>query len=176
MLLIITSPSWGGKTTLQNALIEKWWSTTINFTTREPRSEKEKDSYVFLTKEAFMKKVINGDFLENTEFNWEYYWVSKYLPKWNVVTVLDPVGRNKVMEKYAREGKKVVTVYLNISEEEQYRRLENRGWKINEIRERQKDFHWMSPTKFCYLINWEMSTEDIVGDIEDIITKEQCDL
>ena len=169
MLLIITSPSGWGKTTLKNALLEQWWNDTLNFTTREPRSEREKDEYVFVTKDVFMKKFANWDFLETTEFNWELYWASKYLPEWNVVTILDPVGRNQIMEKFARDGKKVVTVYLNIWEEEQYRRLVERGSSIDEINTRQKDLDWMSPTKFCYVINWELSREEILHNVDDIL-------
>ena len=168
-LLIITAVSCWGKTTLQNELLERWYRSPINFTTRKPRSEKEKDEYVFITKSVFMKKLANGDFLEHTVPNWEYYWTSRFLPSGDIVLVLDPVGRAQVMEKYAREGLKVTTIYLNISPELQLERLEERRMSVIDIKARQKDFDWLSPTKFCLEIDWELNVSEIADIVEDHI-------
>jgi len=171
-LLIITSPSAWGKTTLKNELVEnRGWKSAINFTTRQPRSEREKDDYVFIDKETFFKKLRNGDFLEHTSYQGEEYAVSRFLPKGNVVMVLDPIGRNQVMSKWAAEGLKVNTVYLEISPEEQRRRLEARVWvSVNDIRGRQKDFRWFDRTKFCLEIDWTRSVIDIADIVEDSLS------
>lgn len=169
-VVIITSPSAWGKTWLQNELVERWFKSPINFTTRKPRSEKEKDEYVFVTKKVFMRKLANGDFLEHTEFNGNYYWVSRFLPEWNVVMVLDPTGRSQIMERYARVWLEVATIYLNISPELQLARLEERRMSVIDIKARQKDFDWMSPTKFCLEINGDAPVEEIADIVEDYIS------
>lgn len=165
-LVVITSPSAWGKTTLQNELVERGWKSAINFTTRKPRSEKEKDEYVFINKKQFFTKLANGDFLEHTEFNWNYYWASRALPAGNVVMVLDPVGRDQIMEKYARAWIEVNTVYLNISPELQLERLEERRMSVADIKARQKDFDWMCPTKFCLEMDWDRDVTEIADSLE----------
>jgi len=54
-------------------MLERGWKRPINFTTRKPRSEREKDEYVFIDEKTFMTKFANGDFLEHTNFNGNYY-------------------------------------------------------------------------------------------------------
>ena len=154
-LLIITWVSCSWKTTLQNELIERGWEKPINFTTRQPRSDREKDEYVFIDSKTFMRKFANGDFIEHTSFNWNYYWVSRCLPHGNTVIVLDPVGRGQIMEKMARAWVDVTTIYLDIPTEVQRERLEERRMSVNDIRARQKDYKWFDKTKFCMEMSWE---------------------
>lgn len=168
-LLIISSPSAWGKTTLKDELVRRWWKSALSFTTRKPRSEREKDEYVFLTKRQFFDKLENWDFLEHTQFNWENYGVSKTLPEGNVVIVLDPVGRNQVMEQYARTGERLHTLYLDISPELQLERLEERRMSVIDIKARQKDFDWMSPTKFCMEMDWDEDVALIADEVEESI-------
>jgi len=165
-LLLITWVSASGKTTLQNELLERGWKRPINFTTRKPRSEREKDEYVFIDVKTFMKKFANGDFLEHTCFDGNYYWVSRYLPQGNVCIVLDPIGRAQVMEKMARAWLEVTTLYINIPTEVQRQRLEERGCSVNELRARQKDYAWFDKTKFCMDADWEEDVQLAADKIE----------
>jgi len=178
-LLILTWVSASGKTKAKEELVERWWKSAINFTTRKPRSDKEKDDYVFVDRKTFFKKLANGDFIEHTQFNWEEYAVSRCLPLGNVVTILDPVGRNQIMEKYTRAWIKVHTIYLNVNQEEQLRRLNDRNLSVTEIKERQLDYHWFDRTKFCLEIdnNWDEPIEEIVDYIEAYIFNwnNECD-
>ena len=124
-LVILTWPSWSGKTTLQQELLNRWWSRPLNFTTRKPRTKErienlsssppwedflseELDEYIFLTEWQYMKKLINWDFLEHTNWYGNWYWMSKFLPEWDVIAILDPVGRAQVMEKAARIWWKII--------------------------------------------------------------------
>ena len=184
-LVIITGVSWSWKTTLQNELINRGWVRPINFTTRSPRNEKTKeelrqnkadwesdekiggvaftsdelDEYVFLTKKQFLKKLANGDFMESTNWYGNFYWVSKYLPKnEKVCVILDPVGRQQVMAKAAMDWWRIISFYIYIDEDEQYRRLsEERRSSIEDINERLKDNLHFFPTPNCILLNGETS-------------------
>ncbi len=166
-LLIITSPSAWWKTTLQNELVKRGWKTPTNFTTRKPRSEKEKDEYVFITKKQFFEKLENGDFLEHTEYNNHFYAAGKHLPEGNVVLVADPVWRDMVMQMWARGWMNVKTVYINIDEETQLQRLEDRRTSVLDIKARQKDFNYMSPTSFCLEVEGTDNIEDIANEVEE---------
>lgn len=76
LLVVISAPSGGGKTTLCNALLAARPDMTraITCTTREPRGE-EKDGvdYYFLDAASFLKRVQAGNFLEHaTVFGHSY--------------------------------------------------------------------------------------------------------
>lgn len=161
-IVLLTGISWSWKTTLQNYMLENWWSRPINFTTRQPRSDEELDEYVFLTKKQFLTKFWNGDFLESTNYWWNFYWVSKTLPKqYKVCIILDPIWRSQVMELFNRQWIKYESYYLEISYEEQVRRLEARWDNEEQIVKRLKDNQWFHPTPFCTVIDWTVPVEDI---------------
>src|SRR5215471_13972081 len=68
LLILISAPSGGGKTTLCQRLLEARpnMSRAITCTTREPRKgEREGVDYYFLTAESFLKRVQAGNFLEH---------------------------------------------------------------------------------------------------------------
>jgi len=76
LLVVISAPSGGGKTTLCNALLaaRPHMTRAITCTTREPRGE-EKDGvdYYFLDAGSFLKRVQAGNFLEHaTVFGHSY--------------------------------------------------------------------------------------------------------
>ena len=68
LLILISAPSGGGKTTLCNLLLEARPEMTraITCTTREPRAgEREGVDYYFLEAENFLKRLQAGNFLEH---------------------------------------------------------------------------------------------------------------
>ena len=180
-IVIITWVSCSWKTTLQNELLNRWWSRPLNFTTRKPRdvnalhytdedwdfSSKELDEYIFLSESNFFKKLKNWDFLENTNYMWNRYWVSRYLPKWNICIVLDPVWRNQVMEHFSRLWIEYETYYLVISKELQEKRLLKRWDTEKEILRRKRDFNWFSATNKCKILRWDLSWEELADIIEN---------
>lgn len=65
------------------------YNSSLNFTTREPRNEKELDDYVFLSKEQFLYKMEKGDFAEYTFYNGNWYGVSKFISPKSVL-IMEP--------------------------------------------------------------------------------------
>lgn len=173
-LVIITWVSWSGKTTIQDAMLKQWWARPINFTTRNPRTNnaleiddewdynsKELWEYIFITEDVFFKKLSNWDFIEHTNYNGNWYWISRCFPNnENVCLVLDPIGREQVLEKLSREFEDInlVCVYLDIPRETQEQRLKVRWDSQEEIDKRIEDFNWFCPfwpwarTKYKWLL------------------------
>jgi guanylate kinase len=67
VLWVVSGPSGSGKTTLCSKLLEKGLGIvrSISCTTRSVRKgEKNHRDYIFISKETFLEKIKNGDFLE----------------------------------------------------------------------------------------------------------------
>jgi guanylate kinase len=68
LLIVISAPSGGGKTTLQDQLLaaNPGMARAVTCTTREPRpGEKDGEDYYFLDATSFLKRVQAGNFLEH---------------------------------------------------------------------------------------------------------------
>jgi len=70
ILIVISSPSGAGKTSLANAIVEEkkniYFSTSV--TTRPPRDGEENGrEYIFTNKNKFDEMIINGEFIEYAE-------------------------------------------------------------------------------------------------------------
>ncbi len=75
-ILVLSSPSGGGKTTIARALLtaRENLGFSISATTREPRSgEKDGADYHFLTVDEFVKRRERGEFLEWAEYSGNLY-------------------------------------------------------------------------------------------------------
>lgn len=80
LLIVISSPSGGGKDTVIRELLTRIPNTTRNITTtsRAPRpGNQEGVDYYFISREAFEDKISAGDFVEYNEFAGNYYGTEK---------------------------------------------------------------------------------------------------
>tara|TARA_Y100001933_G_scaffold110158_1_gene110298 strand:+ start:82 stop:741 length:660 start_codon:yes stop_codon:yes gene_type:complete len=80
ILIVISSPSGAGKTSLANAIVEEnkniYFSTSV--TTRPPRDGEENGrEYIFTNKNKFDEMIINGEFIEYAEVFGNYYGTPK---------------------------------------------------------------------------------------------------
>lgn len=75
ILLVVSGPSGSGKTTLCRRLADEGEAHySISCTTRSPRpGETNGKDYHFLTREQFVSKLENGDFIENAEVHGNLY-------------------------------------------------------------------------------------------------------
>ena len=140
LLIVVSAPSGGGKTTLCKQLIEHHPNMTraVTCTTRAPREgEKDGVDYYFLEAESFLKRVQAGNFLEHATVYGNSYGIlkSEVLSKLrhgkDVVLNIDVQGAATVREK-AHEDEELkralVTVFLTTATfSELEERLRKRG-------------------------------------------------
>ena len=155
VMVILSSPSGAGKTTLVKLLSEEnKYKISISHTTRKPRlNEKNGIDYFFVEKKKFKEMINNNEFLEYAEVFNNYYGTTKK----NVFLNLDK-GINMVFDIDWQGTEKIVSKQLNYklisffilppSRDELLNRLSNRDMKDKLIvEERMKQFdkdilHW----------------------------------
>ena len=179
-LIVVSAPSGGGKTSLIKALLEDFDEVDIllgvSFTTRKPRSkEKNGQSYYFISKEEFQKKMDEGDFLESAEVFGNYYgtskeWVSNKLSKGHdVMLELDWQGALQVKKSYPE----AITVFvLPPSIKELEVRLKKRRQDSKETISKRISFakqEIQKSNKFDVLI-LNNSFKDALNDLKQVVT------
>ena len=154
-MIILSSPSGAGKTTLVKLLSErKGFLTSISHTTRTPRSnEVDGKDYHFVNNDKFQKMINNNEFLEYAKVFKNFYGTTKSnifkeLDKGNnVIFDIDWQGTNQIISQKLKN--RLLTFFiLPPSREELFKRLSNRDMKDKLIaEERMKQFdkdvlHW----------------------------------
>ena len=156
IILILSSPSGAGKTTLVNLVSKKKnFTTSISHTTRKPRSnEVNGKDYYFVNDIEFKNLIKNNEFLEHAKVFNNFYGTSKK-PVFdnlkngkNVIFDIDWQGTKQIKNQNIKY--KIITFFvLPPSKEILYERLSNRDMKDKLIAsERMKDFykdvkHWV---------------------------------
>ena len=154
-MIILSSPSGAGKTTLVKLLSKrKGFLTSISHTTRTPRSnEVDGKDYYFVNNDKFEKMINNKEFLEYAKVFKNFYGTTKSnifkeLDKGNnVIFDIDWQGTNQIISQKLKN--RLLTFFiLPPSREELFKRLSNRDMKDKLIaEERMKQFdkdvlHW----------------------------------
>ena len=193
-MIILSSPSGAGKTTLVKLLSErKGFVTSVSHTTRTPRSnEVDGKDYHFINKEKFEEMINNNEFLEFAKVFKNFYGTTKSnifeeLNKGNnVIFDIDWQGTNQIISQKFKN--KLLTFFiLPPSRQELFKRLTNRDMKDKLIaEERMKQFdkdvlHWKdynyviinNDLEVCYkqiseYIDCEINQKEITYD-EDFI-------
>ena len=157
IMVILSSPSGAGKTTLVNLLSEKDnFNISISHTTRKPRNKEipNKD-YYFVNEEEFKRLIDNEEFLEYAKvFNNLYGTtrspvINKLQNGENVIFDIDWQGADQIKNK--KLDYKLITFFiLPPSREILFKRLSNRDMKDKLIAdERMREFnrdvlHWIN--------------------------------
>ena len=157
IMIILSSPSGAGKTTLVNLLSkEKNFEVSISHTTRQPRqNEVDKKDYYFVTEESFKRLIKNEEFLEYAKVFNNFYGTTRTpvidnLNKGkNVLFDIDWQGADQIKNK--KLDYKLITFFiLPPSKRVLFERLSNRDMKDKLIaEERMKQFsrdvlHWIN--------------------------------
>jgi guanylate kinase len=157
IMVVLSSPSGAGKTTLVKLLSKKKkFNISISHTTRKPRiSEIADQDYYFVNDEKFQKLINNEEFLEYAKVFNHYYGttrtpvIEKLEKGKNVVFDIDWQGADQIKNK--RLNYKLITFFvLPPSKQVLFERLSSRDMKDKLIvEERMKEFsrdvlHWIN--------------------------------
>ena len=181
VMIILSSPSGAGKTTLAKLLSQKKnFEISISHTTRSPRpNEKQNDDYFFVDEEEFRRLIKNEEFLEYAKvFNNLYGTtrtpvIDKLSKGKNVLFDIDWQGADQIKNK--KLDYKLITFFiLPPSKDVLFQRLSNRDMKDKLIaEERMKQFerdvlHWIN---YDYVVINE-SIKNCLEKIENLIEAE----
>ena len=157
IMVILSSPSGAGKTTLVNLLSKQDdFKISISHTTRQPRpSEIPNKDYYFVNENEFNRLIRNEEFLEYAKVFNNFYGstrtpvINKLNKKINVLFDIDWQGADQIKNKKL-DYKLISFFILPPSKEELFDRLSNRDMKDKLIvEERMKQFerdvlHWIN--------------------------------
>ena len=157
IMIVLSSPSGAGKTTLVNLLSKlKNFEISISHTTRQPRHNEITDKdYYFVSEDKFKRLIKNGEFLEYAKVFNNYYGttrtpvIDKLDKGKNILFDIDWQGADQIKNK--KLDYKLITFFiLPPSKEVLFQRLSNRDMKDKLIaEERMKQFsrdvlHWIN--------------------------------
>ena len=157
VMIVLSSPSGAGKTTLVRMLSEmNNFEVSISHTTRQPRNnETSNKDYFFVNEDEFKRLIRNEEFLEYAKVFNNFYGttrtpvIDKLDKGKNVLFDIDWQGADQIKNK--KLDYKLITFFiLPPSKEELFERLSNRDMKDKLIvDERMKEFsrdvlHWIN--------------------------------
>ena len=157
VMIVLSSPSGAGKTTLAKLLSkQKNFEISISHTTRQPRpNEKNEEDYYFVSEEKFKRLINNEEFLEYAKVFNNFYGttrtpvIDKLNKGKNVLFDIDWQGADQIKNK--KLDYKLITFFiLPPSKEVLFERLSNRHIKEKLIAEErinqfERDvLHWIN--------------------------------
>ena len=138
LLIVLSGPSGSGKGTVRAQVMKRGdFAFSVSATTRAPREgERDGVDYYYITREQFEERIANGDMLEYTEYNGNYYGT----PLKEALEVIDS-GRNLILEIEVEGAMNVKRQYpdavlillLPPTFAEQEKRLRGRGTESEEV-------------------------------------------
>ena len=157
IMVVLSSPSGAGKTTLVNLLSKKnSFFISISHTTRKPRpNETEGKDYYFVTDDEFKRLIKNDEFLEYAKVFKNFYGTTRTAViqnlenNHNVIFDIDWQGADQIKNKNL-DYKLITFFILPPSKKVLFERLSNRDMKDKLIaEERMKQFdrdvlHWIN--------------------------------
>ena len=160
--IIIAAPSGSGKTTIVNKLLNEknlGLSFSISATSREPRkNEKDGENYFFISKEEFLRRVNNDEFVEWEEVYRGLFYGTLFselenAKEKNLIFDIDVIGGLNIKRKYRDKS---LTIFIKPpSLDELKKRLKNRDSDTAEnikIRIDKAKDEMLSANKFDYII------------------------
>ena len=134
-MIVLSGASASGKTEAAKMLMAKYGiQKAITTTTRPMRvNEVNGRDYFFVSKEQFDQLIKEDKFVEHTVYNGNYYGSTKDQIASDRVVVIDLEG----LKSYSRlNDSRIVTFYLDTSEDIRYKRMLERGDKEEDAKRR----------------------------------------
>ncbi len=179
-IIVFSAPSGCGKGTMLGEILkDERFHLSVSATTRAPREgEKDGVNYHFITREDFMKRVDNGEFLEHAEYCDNLYGTlrSEVIPfieeGKNVILEIEVKGAMQMREKYPDA---MFVFIAPPSMAEIRRRLLKRGTETEDVIEKriaQATMELGYAQDYDYIIVND-ALEDAVADFFTVIRAEQ---
>lgn len=182
LLFVISGPSGAGKGTICSAYLKDAQNTwlSVSATTRAPRAgETDGTSYYFLSRDEFLQRLEQGDFLESAEVYGNFYGTPKSRVEeklemgYDVILEIDIQGALKVQEN-TREG--IFIFILPPSMEELKNRIIKRGSETSEslLRRFESAFEEINYiSKYNYAVI-NTTVEEALENVRAIVRAEKC--
>jgi|GEM_PF-2061699 len=128
MIVTLTGPSCGGKSTLERALQDRGFGRAISHTTRDTRpGEVCGEHYHFINDCTFDAMLVRGDFIEVIDLGTRRYAMSSAslelaARQGNVVIVVEPHGAGQIHDYCNAHNLPVMGVWIDCGPEEQAKR------------------------------------------------------
>lgn len=171
MLIVLTGKTASGKDTVMAKLLEKLpnFQRIITTTSRPARAgEKDGIDYNFISKEEFERKINNGDFIEYVEYGGNLYGTEKNQLDLgeNLIWRTDPSWAGKI--KNVIKDRKILVIYLTVSDEVVLKRLQERGLSQQETDKRMADDQdfWQK-----YKDNYNFVVENVPGKLDETLDR-----
>ena len=132
MIVTLTGPTCGGKSTLERALQARGFGRAISHTTRAPRAgEVDGEHYHFVSDDEFVAAQARGDFIEVIDLGTRRYAMSAQslqaaASKGHVVIVVEPHGAGQIADYCRANGLERVGFWVDCDEKVQAQRWVDR--------------------------------------------------
>lgn len=160
-MIILVGASASGKTVICKELINSFGMNKFVTTTTRPKRLNEIDNfdYYFISREEFLKKIKNNEFIEYVNYNNNLYGSEKKEINTNKVIILEPNGLKFFLKLH---DKSIVSFYIECDETVRIERMIERKDKKEDIDKRiindKKVFKEDIKKDVDYVINSEKST------------------
>lgn len=175
ILITLTGKSGSGKSTIEKMLVNNHnFKRAVSHTSRPMRlNEQAGVDYYYISKEIMMSMYNQGKLAEFIEYNDNLYGVSVDELMNSQVIVIEPTGLKQVKEKM-KDKKKIISFFLEISDQTMYDRMKKRGDEeyniIKRISNDREHFN-VDMNEFDYVINVDnLKPSQIINMIIDIIS------
>ena len=183
-LIVITGKTASGKDTTKDALLEKFphLKKVVTTTSRPPRDgETNGVDYHFVTRAEFEKKIESGEFAEYVEYGGNLYGTYraelKQALSQNTLWRIDPSRAGGLRDFLKRSFppdianeliKRILVIYITVSDEVVLERLRERNLPSQEIAKRMADDKkiWEQ-----YKDNYDYIIENVPGKLDEIVDK-----
>lgn len=132
----VVGKSGTGKDTIVNKLCDSYgYNRVKSYTTREQRVDlNDSKSHLFTDVEEYKKHLSNGIIMAETNFNDNYYWVTKEQLDNADLYILDLDGLKTLKERY--KTRPIVSIIVNADKDIRRQRMTIRGDNKSKIEER----------------------------------------
>ena len=134
-LFCIMGESSSGKDSLTNKLCEAMgYSVICSYTTR-PRRNGEGETHIFVDDSVYEEMLADGRIAAYTEISGFKYWTTIDQLHTNDCYIIDPIGL-ETLKKLNMPGIRLVSIYINVPEDERRTRAKKRGDDMSVYRAR----------------------------------------